>query len=239
MVKQIEDFDFQIAANEIDALVLEQTLINEYEPKFNIKIKGSKIYPYIELTNDKVVSIKVSIRPNKKKAKYFGPYPDGFSSRKIVHLLQNALPIDKCYGVNSGKKCLNYNMGRCLGYCFRDVSEHEKELVYKKASEFLSSKTTFIKNKLKEKLNMFNESMQFEESEKIFNYLEVVRKIENEQNNNFSDSLHRDVFNFYQKDGILSISIMHIRFGNISFITNFITEMENENDKEEVNFVYI
>jgi len=239
LVKQIENFDFQIAANEIDALVLEQTLINEYEPKFNIKIKGAKVYPYIELSKNKVVSVKVSIRPNKKNVKYFGPYPDGFSSRKIVKLLQHALPIDKCYGINSGKKCINYNMNRCLGYCFKEVSEHEKEFFYKKASEFLSGKTTYIKNKLKEQLEHFNETMQYEESEKIFNYLEIVKKIENEQNNNFNDSLHRDVFNFYEKDGILSISIIHIRFGNISFTTNFITEIENPEDNEEIiSFIF-
>lgn len=232
LIKNIKAFDFQVTNNEIDALILEQTLINEYEPKFNIKIKSSKIYPYIEVKKEPRISVSITKKTKNKNSKYFGPYPDGYYSRNIIKIIHNAIPVDKCYSPNSGKKCINYEMGRCLGYCFKDVSEKEKEFTFNMVLDFLSGKVKYVETKLKEKLEYFNEKEQYEESKKIHNYLENVWKIKDEQSHTFNDSKHRDIFNFYEKDDFMSISIMHIRFGNVSFISNYISKKFNP-DKED------
>ncbi|NQX83353.1 MAG: GIY-YIG nuclease family protein, partial [Mycoplasmataceae bacterium] len=114
----IVDFDFQVCSSEIDALVLEQNLINEYEPKFNIKIKASTTYPYIELRTGTSISLVISKKLKfNRNSKYFGPYPNGYSARKIINILSSVLPLDKCLSPNSGKPCLNYIMLRCIGKC--------------------------------------------------------------------------------------------------------------------------
>jgi len=232
LIKNISDFDFQISSNEIDALILEQTLINEHEPKFNIKIKSSKIYPYIEIRREPRVSISITKKTKNKNSKYFGPYPDGYYSRNIIKILQGAIPIDKCYSPNSGKKCINYEMGRCLGYCFKKVSKKEEEFILNMASDFLSGNIKYVENKLLEKLEMLNKNQQFEESIKVYEYIENINKIKDEQSHIFNDSKHRDIFNFYEKDGYISISIMHIRFGNINFISNYVKKKFNPDNKD-------
>ncbi len=232
LIKNIKDFDFQVTENEIDALILEQTLINDYEPKFNIKIKSSKIYPYIEVRKEPKLSILITKKTKNKNSKYFGPYPDGYYSRNIIKIIQSAIPIDKCYSPNSGTKCINYEMGRCLGYCFKNVSKQEEDFTFNMVVDFLSGKVKYVEDKLKEKLKLFNESEQYEESKKTYEFLENILKIKEEQSHTFSDSKHRDVFNFYEKDEYISISIMHIRFGNISFTSNYISKKFNPDKKD-------
>ena len=243
LIKNIKSFDFQVTDNEIDALILEQTLINEYEPKFNIKIKSSKIYPYIEVKKEPKISILITKKTKNKNSKYFGPYPDGYYSRNIVKIIQGALPIDKCYSPKSGKKCINYEMGRCLGYCFKDVSKQEEQFTFNMAVDFLSGKVKYIEDKLLSKLKVFNDNQQYEESKKIYEFLENIKKIKDEQSHTFNDSKHRDIFNFYESDEYMSISIMHVRFGNISFTSNYISRKFNpdKNDSFEsfINTFYI
>lgn len=225
LVKEISFFDFQISSNEIDALILEQTLINKYAPKYNIKIKGAKVYPYIEVLNNERISLRITKKTNNKNSKYFGPYPDGYSPRKIIEILNSVFPIDKCLSRSFGKKCINYDMGRCPGYCFKKVSDQEKSFIFHSTVDFLSGKTSLVKERLIAKLNKMNSIMKFEESIKITNYLETIKKIEDQKSYNFIDSIHRDIFNFYYENNVISISIMHIRFGNIDLTTNYISDL--------------
>ena len=235
LIKNIVDFDFQVCGSEIDALVLEQNLINEYEPKFNIKVKASKKYPYIEVKINPNIKISVSKQLNfKKSSKYYGPYPDGFSARKIISVLSSVLPLDACLNPKGNKPCLNFEMGRCMGQCVGIDPTNEKQFVINSIEDFFKGKTDLIEDKLKERIKINNELLNFEESKKLYESLELINKIKDNQSHTFKDSKHRDIINYYSQDGIVSISIMFVRFGNINFTANIMNKQLNPDPKDAV-----
>ncbi len=236
LVKNIVDFDFQISASEMDALILEESLINEFEPKYNIKIKSAKRYPYIKLTKGSEVTLSVShsLRFN-KGSKYFGPFPDGFGARNIIKILSSVLPLEGCLSPNQGKPCLNYEMGRCLGLCTNEVNENEKEFVYGQVEDFFKGKTDYVTSKIKQRIEKNNELLNFEESRQLVENLKLIDKLNEQKTNSFKDTKHRDIINLYMDGDIVSISIMHVRFGSINLINNFINKELNDNPVEIIS----
>lgn len=240
LVKNIVDFDFQVSTSEMDALILEQNLINEYEPKYNIKIKSAKTYPYIELKTGN--NIKLSVTKTTKyikNTKYYGPYPDGFSARRIINLLSSVLPLDNCLAPNSGKPCLNYEMGKCLGKCIGIDSSNERKFVIDSIENFFKGKTKYFEDQIRERIEINNKMLNFEESQKLVENLDFIEKINAQRSNTFKDSKHRDIINYYSENGIISISIMHVRFGNVSMTTNFMNKQFNPDPLDSLeSFIY-
>lgn len=235
LLQNIVDFDIQVCASEMDALKLEENLINEYEPKYNIKIKSAKKYPYIEM---KVGSnIKLSISKDlkfKKKSKYYGPYPDGFSARKIINLLSSALPLDECLSPKAGKVCLNYEMNRCMGQCISQDNEEKKTFIINTIEDFFKGKTKYIEEKLRERIENNNKLLDFEASQKLVEHLEFIQKLNEQKSITFKDTKHRDIFNYYVDDEFISISIMYIRFGRVNISSNFMNKFFNPDPKDLV-----
>ncbi len=240
LVKNIVDFEYQVSASEIDALLLEETLINEFEPKYNIKIKSAKKYPYIQLKKTGDISLKISHSLKfYKGSKFFGPFPDGFGAKKIIGILSSVLPLDECLSPNSGKPCLNYEMGRCLGKCKGEININEKEFVISQVEDFFKGKTDYVVEKIKNRIERNNELLNFEESKSLAENLSFIEKLNEQKTNAFKDVKHRDVINFYIKDDIVSISIMYIRFGTVNLTNNFISKEINHDPKELLeSFIY-
>ncbi len=240
LVKNIVNFDYQISSSEIDALLLEETLINKYEPKYNIKIKSSKTYPYIEFNFTNDISLKTSKTLKfKKGTKYFGPYPSGFNANRLINILGSALPIDKCLKPKSGTPCLNYEMDRCLGQCINQENLNKKEFVINQINEFFKGNTEYVIDKINNRINKNNEILNFEESKKLFESLELLNKLNKQKIVKFKDTKHRDIINVHIDEGIVSLSIMYIRFGSINLTTNFISKELNTNVKDIIeSFIY-
>lgn len=232
LVKNISDFDFQVCSSELDALLLEETLINQYEPKYNIKIKSSKKYPYIVLDKRDDLSLSVSRNLSFKKGKsFFGPYPDGFNAWKIVQILKDVFPLDKCLSPKSGKPCINYEMGKCLGKCLGKINENEKEYIIKQVELFFKGKTEYVVKKITDRIQKNNEILNFEESKKLLENIKLIEKLNEQKTNIFKDTKHRDIINFYIEDDIVSISLMFVRFGSVNLTTNFINKQINIDTK--------
>ncbi|BDU67670.1 MAG: UvrABC system protein C [Candidatus Tyloplasma litorale] len=235
LLKHIFSFDYQVCASEMEALILEQNLINEYEPKYNIKIKSSKTYPYIELKKGK--NIKLSVSKNQKfyrGAKYYGPFPDGFSARRIIKILSSCLPLDLCLSPNKNEPCLNYQMGRCMGQCVGENTEEKKQFIIEQIENFFKGKTIFFEEELKRKIEKNNKIFNFEESQKLLENLNLIKKIKEQRITKFNDNKHRDIFNFYASDGIVSISMMSIRFGHINITNNYMNKQFNPDPKDSI-----
>ena len=126
--QQIHSFNTIITNNVKEALILEQNLIKKYQPRFNVLLKDSHYYPYLEITGGenpryKVVRrVKINTSLSEKKidpanpSEYFGPFPDGTKAREILQLLERLLPLAKCKG-NLGKPCFYYTINQCSGHC--------------------------------------------------------------------------------------------------------------------------
>ena len=124
LVSEIVDFEYIVVNSEIESLVLENNLIKQYDPKYNILLRDDKSYPYIELSNDTVFKLSIVRSVNRKKNHnhLYGPYPNVTAAREIVNLLNRMYPLRKCKTYEK-KPCLYYHINQCLGYCTNKVSK--------------------------------------------------------------------------------------------------------------------
>ena len=126
--QQIHSLNTIITNNVKEALILEQNLIKKYQPRFNVLLKDSHYYPYLEITGDKNPRYKVVRKvsgntplfekknPANPPSEYYGPFPDGSKAREILQLLERLFPLAKCKG-NLGKPCFYYTINQCSGHC--------------------------------------------------------------------------------------------------------------------------
>ena len=115
--RQVHSFNTIITNNVKEALILEQNLIKKYQPHFNVLLKDSHYYPYLEITDEQNPRYKIVRKINsKKRSKYFGPFPEGSKAREILQLLERLFPLAKCKG-NLEKPCFYYTINQCSGHC--------------------------------------------------------------------------------------------------------------------------
>lgn len=217
MVSEIADFSYIVASSETEAFIMEINLIKQYDPKYNILLKDDKSYPYIEYIAKPYPKLKVSRYLNIKKRdnkKLFGPYPNAYAARKIVNLLNRLYPLKKCDG-NPKKVCLYYHIGECLGYCEKKV-ETEKLLVMEKdILSFLNGNDKILTDKIKEKINIYSETLNFEMALELKKELDYISVVLDKQKVELHDLINRDVFGFYFDKGYISVQIFFLRSGKL------------------------
>ena len=175
MVKEITKVDFVISDSEHDALLLENNMIKENKPKYNILLRDDKTYPYIAISKERFPKVYTTRKINIKKEDVFGPYTNVKSMRGILRLIKNLYKIRNCNYVLSEenirnkkfKVCLEYHLGNCKGPC----EEHQEEEYYKKdideIKNILNGKNIQLINSLKSEMNVYSKNLEFEEAQKI------------------------------------------------------------------------
>ena len=175
MVKEIIKIDFVISDSEHDALLLENNMIKENKPKYNILLRDDKTYPYIAISKERFPKVYTTRKINLKKEDVFGPYTNVKSMRGILRLIKNLYKIRNCNYVLSEenirnkkfKVCLEYHLGNCKGPC----EEHQEEDYYKKdideIKNILNGRNIQLINSLKSEMNVFSKNLEYEEAQKI------------------------------------------------------------------------
>ncbi len=232
--KHIAHFDYVLAPTEHDALLLELNLINKYEPKYNIKLRQARRYPYIKLYTSSPVRLAISYTYKKDKNKYFGPFPRGLSPRKMVKLLENVYPIATCKNKGKNKPCTNYQIGKCLGYCVGNVSQEKKDTLVKDIVNFFKGDNQKVIEKLNKNIEFYKSKYMYEDASENHDLIEFVKLYEGKQNTVFEKNVNRDVVGFYLKDGILSVSIGFIRNGDLTLMDNNLVRTYEFNEKESL-----
>ncbi len=218
LVKNINSFEYVLTENESSALILELNLINKFNPKYNIKLKQIKNYPYIKISKS---PLKVELSKNFKKqrdVKYFGPFPEGFGPGKIKKLIESIFPVNKCLSKNKKEKkpCLNYEINLCIGYCVEDDEKKLKELEeinFKKVENFLKGNINEVKKLIKNIIDEYSKRKMFEQAMHLNSLLPILEKYKEKQISIFNDEKNIDIIGTFYQDNILSISITYIRFG--------------------------
>ncbi|MCK4350909.1 MAG: GIY-YIG nuclease family protein, partial [Candidatus Krumholzibacteria bacterium] len=141
LVSAIRDIDYIATGNEVEALVLEYNLIKEYRPRYNIRLKDDKRYPFVKLTvNEPYPRIMVVRRVLNDGADYFGPYTDVKALRRTLRLLKTIFPLRNCSGEKFKRRereCLNFHIDRCLGPCTGRVTEEVYRVLVSQVLLFL------------------------------------------------------------------------------------------------------
>lgn len=215
LVENIKDFEYIVTDSELESLILEITLIKKYNPKYNVLLKDDKSYPYIEFECNKYPTLKIvrNVKLKRNRNNLYGPFPNSSAAKNIVNMINRIYPLKKC---EHGKKlCLYYHIGECLGYCENKIEEEKIQSIKEEIISFLNGNTSFIKNKLIDKMNKYSESLQFEKAGELKTLLDDIERINIDQKIIMENNYNFDLFNYYQKDNFLSIQTFFIRNGTL------------------------
>lgn len=210
LVKNIADFDYIVTSSEKESLLLEVTLIQKYQPYYNIRLKRGTGYPYIKITNERDPQIMLASDVKKDGAHYFGPYPNVYAAEETVHFLQKVYPLRRCNGYQ-GRPCLYANMGQCLGACYREVPEAEYADQIKHIQSFLNGDTKAVVKQLQERMTTASENLEFERAADLRDQLKFIRATVEKQKIISNDGTPRDLISFYLDKGWLSVQVFFIR----------------------------
>lgn len=185
MTAQTADIDFYITDSEQEAILLECSLIKKYRPRYNMRLKDDKSYPYLKISlNEDWPRVYVTRRVENDGARYFGPYASAGSLRTTLALLRRLFPIRQCRGAITGKAfrpCLEYHIQRCLGPCIGAVGRQDYGQMVKQVVLFLEGKHELIVRELHDKMRLAADDLDFEKAALLRDQIEAVKRVTEEQ----------------------------------------------------------
>ncbi len=219
MVVNITEFEYIITDTEMEALILEATLIKKHQPRFNILLRDDKTYPYIKVTmNEKFPRVIKTRRLLKDKAKYFGPYTDVDAVNKTIDTINRIYPIRKCnrnLTKNNERPCLNFHIGQCLGPCKGDVQHDEYMEVIGEIIQFLNGKYEMLIPKIEKKMRAAAELLNFEKAAMYRNQLEAIQRLQVKQKVVTTSDVNQDIISWARELGQTCIMLFFVRNGKL------------------------
>ena len=218
MVSNVFDFDYYLCDNEMEALSLENTLIKQYSPKYNIRLKDAKSYPYIKITKEEYPRLVFTRRRDSDKARYFGPYSGAGTAYALIDLINRIFRLPTCSrsfprDIGRERPCIYYQMNRCCGVCTGDVSAEEYQQSIKHASDLLSGRNDRVRGELEAQMMQYAEEERFEAAAQCRDTLRAIGAIREKQKMVASPDTEQDVFALYSDDFCSCVSVFYIRSG--------------------------
>ena len=220
MTAHIFDFDYILCDTEMEALTLENSLIKLYHPRYNIKLKDDKSYPYLKATvGEDFPRFVMTRKRESEKAKYFGPYTSTSTVYGIIAALQKTFGLPSCqhnFPRDRGriKSCIYKQMG-CVAPCDPNVTPEKYRETFDEAVAFLSGNYEKIVESMTEKMNYAAENLAFEAAAAYRDRIRAVKKLEEKQKVVASPDTERDIIAWHVGDPISAICIFYIRFGKL------------------------
>jgi excinuclease ABC subunit C len=220
LMREAVDVDYITVANEHEALALENNLIKQRKPRFNILLRDDKTYPYIKLTlGDRFPKVFVTRRLRKDGSAYFGPYFPGNLAHRLVDLIHRSFLIPSCKVDLSRyhpRPCLQYYIKRCLGPCVEGLTTPE---IYKQTIRdvqlFLDGKPSELESRLTARMQQAAEAEQYELAARLRDQVVTVHQMQDKQRMASAENEDADVFGFHYENGMLAVNLFHMRAGKI------------------------
>ncbi|MBT6539394.1 MAG: excinuclease ABC subunit UvrC [Francisellaceae bacterium] len=184
LISRIEDIEVTVTANETEALLLENSLINQLQPPYNIIFRDDKSYPYVALSNDKFPRMFLHRGQRKKDNKYFGPYPSVRSIRETIEIMQKIFQLRQCedsYFKNRKKPCLQYQIDRCSAPCVKKIDQKNYSKDVKNSLLFLKGKVRIVIEQLVADMDIAANNKDFERAARIRNQIQSLRVVNQHQ----------------------------------------------------------
>src|SRR5690554_3251295 len=215
MVAQIAAIETTVTHTENEALILENNLIKELMPRYNVLLRDDKSYPYLLISGDKFPRLSVHRGAKRKVGKYFGPYPSAGAVRESLNLLQKLFPVRQCedsYYQNRSRPCLQYQIKRCTAPCVGLVSEDEYQKDVQHTILFLEGKNKQVMDELSAQMEAAAQQLQFEQAAFIRDKIISLRRVQERQ---YVSSMQgdSDVLAAIVRDGIAVVEVSFVRGG--------------------------
>ncbi|MFC1692015.1 excinuclease ABC subunit UvrC [Candidatus Latescibacterota bacterium] len=221
LMSKAADIDYIVTDSEIEALVTEANLARAKKPKYNVRLKDDKRYPYIKITKEKVPRIFLTRTIREDGSRYLGPYTDVKAVRRTLELVQSIFPLRLCSQKLPSKlvkrACLNYQIKRCSGPCMRYISMSEYNSYVEDAYHFIQGHNNDLISDLKKRMKKTSDALRYEHAAELRDRIKALQKV-GARRRAFSTARLTgdwDVVNYHIVDSEACVVVMDIREGNI------------------------
>ena len=227
LVLRIARIDVTPTSTETEALLLEQTLVKQHRPPFNVRLRDDKSYPMIAVTTgEPYPRVIFTRRGDRRNARLFGPYPSARKVRETLDVLNRVFPFRPCEGPTPGRRsgspCLDLHIGRCLGPCVGLVSEDDYGAMIEEVVRFLEGDTRTIARQLEAEMRSAAEDQRYEDAARARNRLAAVRMLDEQQLMDRADGGDADVIGIALGDGVAVAHVWPQRGGRLSERVEFV-----------------
>ncbi len=238
LVAHLEDLDFIVTDGELEALILECELIKKHRPRFNIRLKDDKRYPYIKITcAESYPRIFATRRMEQDGSRYYGPYASVAAVHHTLDLLRKLFPYRTCNREITGhdrRACLYYHMGRCLAPCIGKADEQEYRAVVERVSKFLEGRTRYVLDDLETRMHGAAGRLDFESAALYRDQIRAVETVTAQQRVFSLVEKDQDVIAFARDDGQACVQVFFIRAGRLIGREYFVLEGASGQENEAV-----
>lgn len=215
MISHAVDLETIVVANEMEALILENTLIKKHHPHYNIMLRDDKTYPYIKVTlQDDYPRVCMTRRVLRDGARYFGPFADAGAVHRVLKLMQRAFHIRTCRSLKADRPCLQYHMGHCDAPCVHYITKADYQELVRQAVDLLEGRNTPIIRDLQQKMEAASDKLEFEKAASYRDQIEAIRVIQSQQNI-VTQGGDMDVLGLASDAGQTCVQIYTIRSGRL------------------------
>jgi len=219
LIGEARDIDFIQVDNNKEALALENNLIKQWKPRFNILLRDDKTYPYIKLTAEKYPRVYVTRRLRKDGSTYFGPYFPGNLAHRLVHFIHRHFKVPSC-NVDLTRKhthpCLEYHIHRCHGPCVEGLVTDERYAeAVRDVRLFLEGRHKDLARELRARVEDASAATRYEEASALHELLRTVDEVAEKQKMAAAEGSDTDIFAYYAEPPLVAVNLFHLRHGHI------------------------
>ena len=238
LVSEVADLDFIVTDSELEALILEANLIKEHLPRYNVRLKDDKHYPYIKVTwADPFPKVLITRRMEQDGGRYFGPFTSTPAVYQTLDLLRKSFPYLTCDREITGRDarpCLYYDIKLCLGPCIGAATQEEYRAMVRGLARFLEGHGEEVIADMEKRMRVAADALDFEQAATLRDQLQAVQRIVERQKVVSSAGADQDVIAFAREEGDACVQVFFIRGGKLLGREYFVLEGAQDEDGQEV-----
>jgi excinuclease ABC subunit C len=231
LMKNMEDVEYIITGNEVEALVLESNLIKEHKPRYNVRMRDDKNYPLIRITNEEIPRICIARRRQMDGGQYFGPYPGSKAVREVIKMA-SGLGIRRCRKKLPCPSCLNYHIKQCSAPCIGNVTKEEYLRIINNVVAFLKGKHSQLLQSLKTEMNRLSDQQKYEKAGRIRDQINALLELSEKQRVNLPGRKEQDIIGYAVKGTAGSVQVFHVSEGVLKRRETFSLDTAGSDEKE-------
>lgn len=236
MMEQVASFDYVVTTNEVESLILENNLIKQFDPPYNVRYRDDKSYPFIALTlDDPYPAIKYTREKHRAGTRYFGPYTDARAARETIEVVRRIIPLCRttCVewkrvtargGESTGKACFDFHVGRGPGPCVGAITREAYAENVERVARFLGGKHSDLVGELDRCMRDAAADLDYERAARYRNRLEAVRSVLQKQKVVSARRLNADVIGFSREETIAGVHVFVVREGRVLIGNEFVLD---------------
>ena len=242
LVAEIASLEWIITDSEVEALILEANLIKKYRPRFNVRLKDDKRYPYLKITAEDFPKVLITRRMEQDGGRYFGPYTSTGALRETLDLLRRLFPYRTCDREITGtdaKPCLYFDLKLCLGPCIGAVDRTEYLTMLAQLTEFMEGRTENVMRDLERQIREAAEALHFERAARVRDRLLALRQVTERQKIVTTAALNQDVIALARDENNACVEVFFVRNGKLLGREYFVMEGGAGADDNEIMTAFL